>query len=323
LFRFVQGKDVFQAFYKKDLAKRLLLGQSASADSEKSMIAKIKLECGATYTGKLEIMFKDIEHSKDIMKDFLAQSKYAKDGPSKIDLTVQVLTTSSWPNYVPTELKLPCEIALLQESFKQYYLAKHNGRKLTWHYQLGIALIRGLFPKGKKDLAVSIHQAVVLLCFNESTTLTFKELRERTSIEEGELGRTLLSLCGSPQVRILIKDPVGKKFEASDKFTVNLNFKHKLVRIKINTIQTKETQEEKKQTTDRVFADRQYAIDAAVVRIMKSRKQLTHSLLIAEVVNQLKFPAKISEIKKRIASLIEREYMERDKDNSAVYNYVA
>ena len=30
-----QGKDVFEAFYKKDLAKRLLLGRSASNDAEK------------------------------------------------------------------------------------------------------------------------------------------------------------------------------------------------------------------------------------------------------------------------------------------------
>lgn len=30
-----QGKDVFEAFYKRDLAKRLLLGKSASIDSEK------------------------------------------------------------------------------------------------------------------------------------------------------------------------------------------------------------------------------------------------------------------------------------------------
>jgi cullin 4 len=36
------GKDVFEAFYKKDLAKRLLLGKSASVDSEKSMLAKLK-----------------------------------------------------------------------------------------------------------------------------------------------------------------------------------------------------------------------------------------------------------------------------------------
>ena len=37
----MQGKDVFEAFYKKDLAKRLLLGKSASIDAEKSMITKV------------------------------------------------------------------------------------------------------------------------------------------------------------------------------------------------------------------------------------------------------------------------------------------
>ncbi|GJT67096.1 cullin-4-like protein, partial [Tanacetum coccineum] len=35
----IEGKDVFEAFYKKDLAKRLLLGKSASIDAEKSMIS--------------------------------------------------------------------------------------------------------------------------------------------------------------------------------------------------------------------------------------------------------------------------------------------
>lgn len=42
LFRFIQGKDVFEAFYKKDLAKRLLLGRSASVDAEKAMLCKLK-----------------------------------------------------------------------------------------------------------------------------------------------------------------------------------------------------------------------------------------------------------------------------------------
>ena len=44
--RFIHGKDVFEAFYKKDLAKRLLVGKSASVDSEKSMLSKLKAECG-------------------------------------------------------------------------------------------------------------------------------------------------------------------------------------------------------------------------------------------------------------------------------------
>ena len=55
LFRFIQGKDVFEAFYKKDLAKRLQLGKSASIDAEKSMIGKLKAECGSQFTTKLEV----------------------------------------------------------------------------------------------------------------------------------------------------------------------------------------------------------------------------------------------------------------------------
>ena len=34
---------MFEAFYKKDLSKRLLLDKSASIDAEKSMISKLKV----------------------------------------------------------------------------------------------------------------------------------------------------------------------------------------------------------------------------------------------------------------------------------------
>lgn len=65
-----QGKDVFEAFYKKDLAKRLLLGKSASTDAEKNMVQKLKTECGSQFTNKLEGMFKDVDTSVDIMHAF-------------------------------------------------------------------------------------------------------------------------------------------------------------------------------------------------------------------------------------------------------------
>lgn len=51
--------------------------------------------------------------------------------------------------------------------------------------------------------------------------------------------------------------------------------------------------EEQASTTERVFQDRQYQIDAAIVRIMKMRKTLSHNLLVSEVYNQLKFPVKV------------------------------
>ena len=72
LFRHIQGKDVFEAFYKKDLAKRLLLGKSASVDAEKSMISRLKAECGSQFTTKLEGMFKDVDISRDVMRSFRA-----------------------------------------------------------------------------------------------------------------------------------------------------------------------------------------------------------------------------------------------------------
>ncbi|XP_055418900.1 cullin-4B isoform X3 [Bubalus kerabau] len=230
IFRFIYGKDVFEAFYKKDLAKRLLVGKSASVDAEKSMLSKLKHECGAAFTSKLEGMFKDMELSKDIMIQF-KQVKYMQNQnvPGNIELTVNILTMGYWPTYVPMEVHLPPEMVKLQEIFKTFYLGKHSGRKLQWQSTLGHCVLKA----------------------------EFKEVEEQAS------------------------------------------------------------------TTERVFQDRQYQIDAAIVRIMKMRKTLSHNLLVSEVYNQLKFPVKPADLKKRIESLIDRDYMERDKENPNQYNYIA
>lgn len=44
LFRFLSDKDRFERYYKNHLAKRLLYGRSASDDSERGMVAKLKVE---------------------------------------------------------------------------------------------------------------------------------------------------------------------------------------------------------------------------------------------------------------------------------------
>ena len=167
---------------------------------------------------------------------------------------------------------------------------------------------------------------------------------------------------------MLLKEPKGREVDDGDVFRFNDGFSEKLFRIKINSIQMKETEEENKKTNDQasnggrggkgsgrprgvqskkdhprccsllqractetqkcdfaglssasldaacfvtsltaeccicgstvlhteptpphlpspqqVVQDRQHQIDAAVVRIMKTRKQLSHKLLISEV----------------------------------------
>ncbi|CAD5118119.1 DgyrCDS6858 [Dimorphilus gyrociliatus] len=319
LFRFIHGKDVFEAFYKKDLAKRLLVGKSASFDAEKSMLSKLKQECGGAFTMKLEGMFKDMDISHDFMLSF---KQHLQHTPVAIDINVNILTMGYWPSYTPVDVNLPEEMLHLREIFKNFYLSKYSGRKLQWQPGLGHCVVRAKFNNETKELQVSLYQALCLLLFNEGDCFGFTEISSHTAIEEGELKRTLQSLaCG--KARVLTKEPKGKDIFTTDKFHFNKDFKHKLFRIKINQIQMKETKEENTATAERVFQDRQYQIDAAIVRIMKMRKRITHNLLISEIFNQIKFPVKPSDLKKRIESLIDRDYMERDKECSNTYHYVA
>ncbi|CAG0921051.1 unnamed protein product [Notodromas monacha] len=323
LFRFIHGKDVFEAFYKKDLAKRLLMGKSASVDAEKSMLSKLKQECGGGFTCKLEGMFKDMELSKDIMQAFrqhISSMKHQSVPP--LDLNVSILTMGYWPTYQPMEVHLPSEMVILQDVFTKFYLGKHSGRKLQWQPALGQCLLRASFPQGSKELQVSLFQALCLLIFNAGLEFSVDEIRKHTNIEITELKRTLQSLaCG--RTRVIVKNPRGKDVDDDDILQFNKAFYNKLYKIKINSIQLKETVEENQSTHERVFQDRQYQIDAAIVRIMKMRKALSHTLLIDELLHQLKFPVKPADLKKRIESLIDRDYMERDKDTATMYNYVA
>jgi hypothetical protein len=63
-------------------------------------------------------------------------------------------------------------------------------------------------------------------------------------------------------------------------------------------------------------------IDAAIVRIMKTRRTLGHSLLMSELLVQLKFPVQPQDLKKRIESLIDREFLMRDSANANVSSLV-
>ena len=102
-----------------------------------------------------------------------------------------------------------------------------------------------------------------------------------------ELKRTLQSLACA-KYRVLTKSPKGKDVNETDTFIINLGFADPKYRIKINQIQLKETKEENKETHERVAADRHYETQAAIVRIMKSRKTIKHAELIAEVITATK-----------------------------------
>ncbi|XP_037450943.1 cullin-3A-like, partial [Triticum dicoccoides] len=325
LFRYLQEKDVFEKYYKQHLAKRLLSGKTVSDDAERSMIVKLKTECGYQFTSKLEGMFTDMKTSQDTMQDFYAKkSEELGDGPT---LDVHILTTGSWPTQPSPPCSLPPEILAVCEKFRGYYLGTHSGRRLTWQTNMGTADIKATFGKSQKhELNVSTYQMCVLMLFNTSDGLTYKDIEQATEIPSTDLKRCLQSLACVKGKNVLRKEPMSKDISEDDTFYFNDKFTSKLVKVKIGTVvAAKESEPEKQETRQRVEEDRKPQIEAAIVRIMKSRRVLDHNSIVSEVTKQLqaRFLPNPVIIKKRIESLIEREFLERDKADRKLYRYLA
>ncbi|KAK9061754.1 hypothetical protein SSX86_018937 [Deinandra increscens subsp. villosa] len=325
LFRYLQEKDVFEKYYKQHLAKRLLSGKSVSEDAERSLILKLKTECGYQFTSKLEGMFTDMKTSQDTMQGFYeSMGHMLSDGPT---LTVHVLTTGSWPTQSTTTCNLPPEILTVCDKFKTYYLGTHNGRRLTWQTNMGSADIKATFSRGQKhELNVSTYQMCVLMLFNNADGLSYKEIEQAVEIPTLELKRCLQSLACAKGKNVLRKEPMSKDVSEDDEFFFNEKFSSKFYKVKIGTVVAqKESEPEKQETRQRVEEDRKPQIEAAVVRIMKARRVLDHNNIVAEVTKQLqsRFLPNPVVIKKRIESLIEREFLERDRDDRKLYRYLA
>ncbi|KAJ1940775.1 Cullin-4A, partial [Linderina macrospora] len=315
LFRFIQGKDMFEAFYKRDLAKRLLTNKSASKDAERAMLQRLKQECGAGFTNKLEGMFRDIESSEELATKFADNPSAANIGAMAFHASI--LAHAFWPTYEPLDLVVPKAAEDAQSAFAEFYSDAHQGRNLQWQPMLGTCLLKVDFDDGPKELALSVVQGTVMCLFAEVDELSYAEIQQNTSLDDATLQRTLQSLaCG--KARVLVKEPKGKNVANTDSFVFNKAFTSPQARIKISQIQTKGTEKETKDTEERVQFDRMYKVDAAIVRIMKARRTLGYTDLLTELMSQLKFNTSAAELKKRIDSLLEREFLERDDNDQSV-----
>ncbi|ONK78652.1 uncharacterized protein A4U43_C02F21040 [Asparagus officinalis] len=320
LLAYISDKDFFAEFYRKKLARRLLFDKSANDEHERSILTKLKQQCGGQFTSKMEGMVTDLTLAKENQTNFEEYLRDNKNVNPGIDLTVNVLTTGFWPTYKSFDLSLPAEMTKCIEVFKEFYQTKTKHRKLTWIYSLGTCHILGKFEAKNIELVVTTYQAAALLLFNNSDRLSYSEIMAQLNLSDDDVIRLLHSLSCA-KYKILNKEPNTKSITKTDHFEFNSKFTDKMRRIKIPLPPV----DEKKKVIEDVDKDRRYAIDASIVRIMKSRKVLNHQQLVTECVEQLSrmFKPDFKAIKKRIEDLITRDYLEREKDNPNVYKYLA
>ncbi|KAL9052810.1 MAG: hypothetical protein Q9162_005173 [Coniocarpon cinnabarinum] len=358
LLRYIQDKDMFERYYKKHLCKRLLMNKSLSIENEREMIRKMKIELGNSFVSKLEAMFKDMALSDELSSQYRNKVNATKTGKTT-ELSIHVLTSMTWPlesmqsmsiaesgesAVAKSKVIFSPQLERVKQGFENFYASKHSGRQLTWMPHMGTADVRATFPKipgkegalGKErryELNVSTYAMLILMLFNDlphGSSLTFNDIQARTNIGSSDLVRNLQSLAVAPKTRVLVKQPMSKDVKPDDRFSFNDAFSSPFLKLKVGVVaggdkNRVENDRERRETERKADEHRGYQVEAAIVRIMKQRRELSHQNLTVETISQLSqsFRPDVAMVKKKIESLIDREYLERIEDSTPPsYRYI-
>lgn len=319
VFKYLDDKDIFQRFYSKYLARRLIYGTSVSDDSEADVLSNLKQACGFEYTIKMQRMFSDMALCEDVnnkFQDFLKAENCAVS-VKPVNFSVFVLTQGSWPLQVhKSAFNPPPVMRRCLDAFAAFYDSAHQGRRLAWLHHLGKADIRVNCFKSTYSLTVTDFQCGVLTLFNDrdDKPIAWEEISAEIAMSDSELANTMASLVSSK----LILRQVGSEDGVGTVYDVNKKFSSKHRKLKITSAAQAETEKDKKKTYKAVDEDRSMFLQALIVRIMKARKQLNHNQLIQLAIEhaRARFQPEISTIKKSIDILIDKVMLFRRRPNT-------
>jgi len=358
LFSYLQDKDEFFEYFRKALCKRLLSkGKQYNENAEKSFLSKLKAQSGDAAIRKLQGMFTDVqdESINEMKQKFEEHNKGSKVG--SVDMEVQVLNESHWP--ISGTQKFPLllgqQLLLCQTKFQDFYDKTTEKRRLQWLYNYGTVTLGARFTNSKLpvQLVLTPLQASILMCFNDSPKLSFDELLAQLWPQQPSgAGRTVLTSSKSNQIhdmsleeilkfavqplvyfkyKVVSKekdeDPKKENIEKTDVFILRDKIPAKKLprKIAFPPGSAKQTKAEADADHDSVIKQREYEIEAAMVRVMKARNRLDWNQLQIEVINILKsrFTPDSKMLKKRLESLIDRKFMERDENDPKIIIYIS
>lgn len=169
IFRYLDDKDVFNKFYGRMLAKRLIYCQYQSMEAEENMINKLKQVCGYDFTNKLHRMYLDVHISPDLNSKFNAHLK-EQQPPIELNLAFNmlVLQAGAWPisSAGLPSFTLPQEFEKSVQMFEMFYAKNYSGRKLNWIHSFCQCDLKLNYLKRVYVVGVSTFVASLLLQFN-------------------------------------------------------------------------------------------------------------------------------------------------------------
>ncbi|XP_047038664.1 cullin-2 [Helicoverpa zea] len=336
VFKYVDDKDVFQKYYARALARRLIHQLSANMEQEEAMINRLKAACGYEFTNKLHRMFTDVAVSADLNAKF---QQHLRDNnlTTSTGFFIQVLQAGAWPlGGAMAPLAPPQQLERPARLFEAFYRASFSGRRLAWLHHLCTGELRLRYTPRLVHVSASTAQCALLLSFESVDTWLARELRDTAQLPGEAWARHLRPLLDAGL--LLARGDVGAEADAEPApdatLALNLAFSSKRTKLRLTVANAPNHTGGSGSAggaapgeADAAHCDddRKMYLQAAIVRIMKQRKVLRHTELIQEVVSQARgsFAPSVAMIKKCIEALIDKQYLERAPAALDTYSYLA
>lgn len=361
LLSYLVDKDEFEEIARKALCRRLLnTAQQFNENWERSFVAKLKARNGDAFTRRLQGMFTDAQD--ETVARTRKKFEEWNGGSGKIGgltLQVQILNEAFWPLSPSDKIPigtLPSELLSCVEKFDQFYKIDTQNRKLRWIYTHGSVQLNANLRGKSFVFVVTPLQACILLLFNNAEQLTFQEIYQalwgnapaggaqilRTSATAAAasvdvklddqlrfaIGPLSTPMGAASKFKVLQKDPEdADNIKPADTFAIV----PKVAPVKRKRIvfpagsAVKKTEQDQNEDQQMIAKQREFEADAAMVRVMKTRNVLKWNDLQIQTVEALKnrFKPETILLKKRLESLIDRKFLERDPSDRNLIRYVA
>lgn len=325
LLGFLQDRDMFVRVFTRDLGRRLLEGKSVSEEVEMKVVRRVKAEWGVGGLGRLMAMLQDLEISRGISLEYaqcLSDPLNAFFQDQSEEMSVQILRSGCWPEQFSIPCAFPPELDRLRTHFEAYYKSKHQGRNLTWYLSLGHCELSCLYLTKRYVLSLPPYLATILLLFNTSATITLAYISAASCISVDML-RIHLKPIFSSKCRLLLRSSEKGEVGETEEIRLNTGFESNALRVKVPRVRVKLGEKEREEDRKAVLLERRNLVDSVIVRVAKSRKSLKYMDLVQEVLRQVtSFRPLPGLVKEQVESLMQREYLQRDEEDSSLLIYM-
>ncbi|KAH9115904.1 hypothetical protein LEN26_000637 [Aphanomyces euteiches] len=344
VFCLLDDKDIFKHMYAKLLSNRLLQGDSASTDYEMLLVQKLRDVCGCDFVSKLQKMFSDKIMSNNIniaFKSWENSQLEQTDHNRSFDVSFDVLTAGVWPLSIPNqneyERNFPQCLQLAVEKFASFYDTQSNGRRLHWVHGISNGLLRCVQSSKTFEFHVSYYQMILLLLYNQRNAYSEMELAKITGISVPDIRHNMQPLQKLKLITVCNPNATSSQ----DIYELNVHFAAKRSHIIVlpKMSQLRSPKAKSPMTTREVSEDRKMTMQAAIVRIMKARREYSFEAILSDATQMLsnQFVPSKAFLQQNLDLLVEKEYIRvaahtshgattaavPARQSSVVYSYIA